>query len=235
MKQDASAAFRGSATLSELVHRFDEHNQHAHRQMAVFDPAHCAKWTDAQKRHFVRTFYHVRGHFVDFLWLLGNQAPQEAGKDRVLHNFREEFGEAGHSHEKLYEQFAQQFGVDLHEESLHRKTYLPWIARYNSGHLEWLHGRDWPSQQAAFAAYERLDNVDYADLLKVADAIGAQGPARTFFQVHAAVQHYQTVADALEQDWVRHSQKITDAFAFIADHQNAMWQRLGEEIGSQRG
>jgi len=63
-------------------------------------------WDLEKKQKFVRTFYHIRGHFYKFLWTLGRFAPNNDFKKVILGNVEEEFGSNGPTHEKLYFDFA---------------------------------------------------------------------------------------------------------------------------------
>ena len=129
------------------------------KQIPLFDTEKTAQWTSQQKKCFARTFYHARGHFYKFLWLLGNKAPNAQFKSIILDNIKEEFAENGTSHEKLYYYFAEQLGEDVRKEFMSMASCTPEMLKFNNGHLEWLTKHDWNHCFAAFSAYEKLDNI----------------------------------------------------------------------------
>src|SRR3989344_3782020 len=159
---------------------------------------------------------------------MANHAPDAKAKRVILDNIEEEFGSNRKSHEQLYFDFANSFGVDLIDEVVNQTSYVPFAREFNRKHLEYLANSDWDGKVIAFAAYERLDNVDYADLLSLAKNIGATKEALTFFTVHAQVQHYEMARDkfSLENLWVKEAEKVKEGFNFIAAHQNQMWKDL---------
>ncbi len=227
---NSGSSEKEKVVLSRFLTAWDAQNHAEHRKVALFDPAQSRRLSMEQKQYLARVFYHVRGHFVDFLWFLGNHAPGLAAKKSVMDNIAEELGGNLFSHEQLYEHFAESFGVDLTSEIVFEETYLPWVRDYNQAHLAWLARQDWEGKLAGFAAYERLDNVDYADLLVMAKSFNLPPKALVFFEVHAKVQHYEMLSRPLMDAWLHDPQKVREAFTFIADHQNAMWKRLSEEI-----
>ncbi len=178
----------------------------------------------------MKLFYHARGHFHDFLWYVGNFAPDHKQRQKVLANIAEEFG-SSKSHEQLYFEFAQAVGTDLSKEVVGGENYLPFIREFNKGHLDYLHTHDWDGCLCAFAAYERLDNVDYRDLYILAKAICENESALTFFKVHAFVKHFDMADQGdLQRIWNASPEKLKNAFEFIADHQAKMWKALSGSI-----
>lgn len=217
-------------TLSSYLQNWDVRNRETHRSIALFDPKLTATWSSEQKISFVKLFYHARGHFHDFLWYMGNFAPDHKQRQKVLANIAEEFGSA-RSHEQLYFAFAQAIGADLSREVVDEESYLPFIREFNKGHLDYIHTHDWDSRLCAFAAYERLDNVDYEDLYILAKTICADESALTFFKVHAFVRHFDMADQGdLQRIWDTSPEKVKDAFEFISNHQTNMWEKLSETI-----
>src|SRR3989338_2094303 len=184
-------------TLNEFLNRWDWEQKEAHSKIEMFDPDKVRAWTNTQKQYFVKVFYHLRGHFHDFLWFMANHSPDNNGKQTVIDNITEEFGGNGKLHEQLYFEFGKALGVDLMDEVLNQTTYSPFAMEFNRKHLEWLAQEDWDGKVVAFAAYERLDNFDYADLLKLAKALGLTGKALLFFEVHTKVRHYEMANEHL--------------------------------------
>ena len=135
------------------------------QKIRLFQPLHPSTLSKQQKTYFVKAFYHIRGHFHDFLWFMGNHAPSKEMKSIVLNNIAEEFGGHCYSHEQLYAVFASKLDVDIVEEIINCDTYEPYILEFNKGHLRWLNSHNWPGCLSAFAAYECLDNIDYPYLI----------------------------------------------------------------------
>ncbi len=146
--------------LENFLSEWDKQYQSKASVLPLFNSDLSNQWSKAQQIKFVYLFYHARGHFNEFLWLLGNNAPNKPYKGIVLENFNEEFGGDGRSHEALYFEFGKALGVDLMEERLNEQHYLPFLREFNHAHLDWLTRHAWHHQWAAFSAYERLDNVD---------------------------------------------------------------------------
>lgn len=71
----------------------------------------------------------------------------------------------------MYFDFAESVGANLNEEVMTEEHYLPKIKAFNKGHLKWLHEHSNDERLCAFAAYERLDNIDYINLHKLAEAL----------------------------------------------------------------
>lgn len=225
------AQYNPADSLAEYLIDWDTEYKEKVSKIALFQPEKTAQWSTEQQQHFIKTFYHVRGHFHCFLWFMGNFAPDKESKDMVLQNIIDELGDRGLSHEKLYHILAQQVGVDLMPEMLEEKTYLPFIQEFNKGHLRWLSDKDWPTRVAAFAALERLDNVDYANAKAIAESLGLHGQALVFFNVHINSAHFDSILEkSFTKIWAAEPEKSKYAFQFIMDHQINMWKNLSDEI-----
>ncbi|MCP3680731.1 MAG: iron-containing redox enzyme family protein [Gammaproteobacteria bacterium] len=160
-------------SLQQFLTQWDADYDQQMQSIKLFDGARAKTWTAQQRQDFVYLFYHARGHFSSFLWLLGNTAPTPAVKTIILANFAEEFGGHAISHEASFADFAKAMGVhDIQSESLHGTHYSDALKQFNQGHLAWLAEHDWPMKWATFAAYERLDNMDYTQLLALVEALG---------------------------------------------------------------
>lgn len=221
-------------TLQEYLVQWDERNRIAHRSIALFDPEKTSRWSQSQKVTFAKLFYHARGHFYDFLWYMGNFAPNIVQRKKIIANITEEFGSAK-SHEQLYVDFASAVGADLSQEIVDNQSYTPFLRDFNKGHLEYLHSHDWNGRLCAFAAYERLDNVDYEDLYVLAKSICSNEPALFFFKVHALVKHFDMVDQGdLEKIWETEPDALKEAFEFISEHQIGMWRSLSSAIEQLR-
>ncbi|MBI2584117.1 MAG: iron-containing redox enzyme family protein [Candidatus Aenigmarchaeota archaeon] len=221
-------------TLGEFLQEWDVRMKDAYKQIPLFNLEMTKNWSDAQKTFFAKAFYHARGHFHDFLWFMGNHAPDATAKRIVIDNISEEFGIAK-SHEQLYWEFATSLGVDLKDEFLKEKTYLPFVREFNKGHIEWLTNHDWERCLSAFAAYERLDNLDYTELMKLAENMGISGRALAFFQVHVYVEHFEAANKDVQRVWDKDQQKVIEAFDFIAEHQIKMWKGLSDIVFNYKG
>ena len=122
--------------------------------------------------------------------------------------------------------------MDLRDELINQTSYLDFAKEFNRRHIEFLVQNDWDHQVAAFAAYERLDNVDYMDLMKLAQNMGASDDSLLFFIVHSEVTHYETAKDrlSLENIWTNNSEAVQKGFSFIHEHQKKMWTDLSNLV-----
>lgn len=201
------------------------------KSLPLFDINQTAQWSLQQKIHFVKVFYHCRGHFHELLWFLACYAPDRKFKRIVIENILDELGENGASHEELYSFSAQAVGVDVKKEYIDHETYLPFCKEFNRGHLQWLNEHDWDGKIAAFAALERLDNIDYVKGKELAENIGLTGKELTFFNVHIHIDHFGSVLKGgLLDAWKRNTLAVKEAFTFILEHQIKMWHSLSDEV-----
>jgi len=217
-------------SLQNFLNDLDQDYTSMQNTIPLFNPQKTCKWTVEQKIYFAKVFYHVRGYFHNFLWYMGNHAPDAEFKKIVLHNIAEEFSINGRSHEQLYIDFAKSVGADLSTEFYNEDHHLPFIKEFNKQHLKWLSTHDWPSCVAAFSAYERLDNIDYAKLLELAKSLGTEKRGLVFFNVHIVVEHFETTLNTLIAIWENNEEKIKEAFNFIREHQIKMWNNLSDAI-----
>jgi len=201
----------------------------------LFDKTLTSNWDQSQKKYFAAIFYHLRGHFINFMWYIANFSDNQEIKKIIIQNIKEELGIEGRfSHEKLYALFAKEFNVDIHDEVVNQTHYLPFAKQFNQEHLLWLSQHDIDSQLAAFAAYERLDNIDYPHLTQLAESIGASDKTLAFFKVHIHVEHFESTWDVLIKIWLKSPVKVINAFDFIYSHQYHMWKKLSDAILAQR-
>jgi len=182
-----------------------------------------------KKQLFCKVFYHLRGHFHEFLWIMGNFLPNEHLKQIILNNISEEFGMRC-SHEQLYVRFAEALGVDIIEEIKEEKHYLDFAKAFNGGHKNWLLDHDWEYKMSALSAYERLDNVDYVYLLNFAKTFELSDYELSFFRVHTVVQHFESTEGELHNIWDRNKEKVIRGFDFIYNHQLQMWSALSDTV-----
>lgn len=223
----------------ELPHTFNQFLTQADREyreqlmsLPLFDITKTSLWNKKQKKRFAEVFYHLRGHFVDFMWYVANFSSDVATKKLILGNIMEEFGKDKFSHEKLYAFFASECGVDIDDEIVNETNYLPFAKKFNKGHLAWLSTHDEEERTAAFAAYERLDNIDYPYLTACAESLNISSQGMTFFIVHSYVEHFSEVLEQLLPIWEYSPEKVRTAFDFIYSFQAQMWRQLSEEIFS---
>lgn len=223
--------------FEQFLADWDEKAEVSNASIALFDNELAKGLSENQKQAFVRCFYHLRGHFHDFLWYLGNTAETAEDKKVIVANIMEEFGGGRLSHEMLYFRFAKEFGVDIErEEVVQEKTNLEFARHFNKGHIEWLVEHRWEQRVAMFAAYERLDNIDYSTLMEFAQNIGTSGEGLEFFRVHTKVQHFEAAYQrmGLQEMWKSDSSSVVDAFEFIREHQGEMWRSLSDYVLAQR-
>jgi hypothetical protein len=130
----------------------------------------------------------------------------------------------------MYFVFAESLGVDISNEFISEKNYIEFARTFNHEHLKWLHDHDADARLSAFAAYEKLDNLDYSNLLELVKTIGVSKPGQIFFKVHSLVEHFSPTIERLEEIWQASPQKVIDAFEFIGNHQLKMWRALSDQI-----
>jgi hypothetical protein len=182
------------------------------------------------KQDFARVFYHARGHFQDFIWYIGNHANDSETKKVIIENIAEELNFSAKSHEQLYLDFAKSLDVDISDEFLEEKYYVPYVKDFNLGQIKWLHQHDADERFAALAAYEKLDNIDYNYLLNLADALGVSKEGKRFFKVHTLVEHFQPTVEKLESIYNTSPDKVIRAFEFIGNHQLELWKNLSKNV-----
>lgn len=218
--------------LENFLQQWEEKYVAQVRNMQLFDSSYSKTWSMEQKQHFARVFYHARGHFQDFVWYIGNHSIDKTTKDVILKNIAEELNGAARSHEQLYLDFAETVGVDIKEEFLDEKYYLPFVREFNTDHLRWLHEHDADERFAALAAYEKLDNIDYAYLLDLVESFGTNNVGQRFYKVHIAVEHFEPTLEKLVSIWEIAPEKVMDAFDFIGNHQLKLWSNLSKEMNN---
>lgn len=183
-----------------------------------------------QQKYFAEIFYHARGHFHEFLWYLGNYAPDNETKQIILKNIAEEFGGNAPSHELLYINFAKSLGANVSKKSHRDKFYLPFLKKFNDGHCTWLENNSWQGNICAFSAYEKLDNIDYVNLYQLAEVFNLPKTALIFFNVHIHVTHFETTLEYVKNIWETNPCILEEAYSFIANHQIDMWQKLSQAV-----
>lgn len=220
-------------SLSQFLHQVDLEYRHTVASIPIFDPHKTCAWTKEHKKNFASVFYHLRGHFINFMWYIANFTSNELTKKIVLDNIHEELGTGScFSHEMLYERFAKECGVDIHDEIVNDTHYLPFAKNFNKSHLNWLAAHDEDERICAFAAYERLDNIDYPYLVKMVDSIDLTEHAKTFFRVHTHVTHFDSTINLILPIWEKTPDKIIKGVNFIYTHQQQMWNTLSNHIFS---
>ena len=102
-----------SDTLQEFLKNWDINYKTEISRIDLFNTDLTSTLSNQKKSYFVKAFYHIRGHFHDFLWFMGNHAPSEYAKKIIANNIVEEFGKSYNSHEQLYYDFAKSLGPGL--------------------------------------------------------------------------------------------------------------------------
>lgn len=200
------------------------------KKIRVLDPSYTKNLNYDQKQTFVKLFYHLRGHFFDFLWYMGNNAPEKKFKEVILLNIKDEFSGHGPSHERLYLKFSESLGVCLKNEYFEQKYYEPFALEFNKKHIKWLTENSWDDCFSAFSAYEKLDNIDYENLYYVAKSFKLSEQNLVFFNVHRLVEHYSSTMELLKDIWIKNSKSVQKGFNFIKDTQLWMWKKLNDRI-----
>lgn len=235
--QDKAMYRHRKKNLQAFLTEWQEEYQKKASSIPLFQIDVTKKWTLGQKQYFVRLFYHARGHFVNFLWLLANcfeWSPNAyAYRKVILSNIADELGMKGmydRTHEQLYDDFARSIHVPLQAGPRDDTDYLPFLRAFNQGHLEWIRAHQEAENWAFFAAYELLDNADYVNLHALAESIGATEQSLVFFDVHVGSNHFNDTQELLLDVWVSDQASVRKAFDFIASHQLSMWQGISDAI-----
>ncbi|MFT4059753.1 MAG: hypothetical protein QM652_09410 [Legionella sp.] len=222
-------------TLNEFLTQRDQKYRNQLITIPLFNPTQTAQWTLEQKKFFAGLLYHIRGQFINFMWYVANFAPDTITKAIIIDNIKEELGLGNkYSHEQLYGFFTHECGIDIHDEIANETHYLPFAKKFNKDHVKWLVAHDADERIAAFAAYERLDNIDYPFLSECAQSLNISPHGKIFFDVHSAVGHFSAVLEKLLPIWEFNSEKVKEAFDFIYTHQLSMWQQVSAHIFSMQ-
>ncbi len=221
--------------FEEFLRYWGKHYQQQASHISMFKDGFGRKLMDKQRMLFAAYFYHIRGHFIDFLWYMGNNAPSCNYKEIILSNIADEFSPNGRSHELLFLDFSDAVGIDLRNEYIEQKYNLELIKNYNTNHLKWLSRHQWPACFAAFSAYERLDNIDYFNLLKLVKEFELPKKNYIFFSVHSQVQHFDVTFEEIKKLWPKNKTSIIDGFTFIGEHQLRIWKSLSNLIENKVG
>ena len=220
-------------SLNNFLHQIDLKYGKSLRSISLFSPQSTSTWNNDQKKYFAAIFYHLRGHFINFVWYIANFSSDERIKAVIIKNIQEEIGLGNRfSHEMLYERFANECGIDIHDEIINQTNYLPFAKEFNKSHLKWLSDNAGEDRLCAFAAYERLDNVDYPHLVELAKSINLSQHSMTFFNVHTGVDHFDSTLELILPIWEKSPDKIINSFNFIYTHQHQMWKQFSDHIFS---
>ncbi len=221
--------------LDGFLRSWDESYLRGLNGIEMFDPEITRRWSTQQRQFFVGAFYHVRGHFGEVLWRLGNAAPDARIKGIILDNIGDEFAGDGPSHEQLYLELARQVGCDLANEHVEEKFYLPFLRQYNQSQLRAIGDLDWRDVLIGFAVGERLDDLDYSALRSMFESFGLTGHHLTFFDAHAHAGHFGGLLQtAVEETWVADAQAVMRTFNRVRHFQIAMWRELSEAVCGYR-
>jgi len=217
------------ATLKQYISNWEKNYQNRLRRIPIFNPKTAKELNAKRRQHFSELFWHVRGHFADFLWVHGSRAPDRKSKLIVLDNIADEFGareETHISHEVLYNRFAKALGANTAEYPVTNRHYYDFLRDYNKEHLKFLLNENWDKCSAAFSAYERLDNFDYGAVEELGKSWELDPYALQFFEVHRKGDHFGEVSKPLNKIWRKNPQDVKKGFKFIGDHQIKMWKEL---------
>ncbi|KGP64271.1 hypothetical protein EP47_04280 [Legionella norrlandica] len=214
-------------SLSGFLEQSDLDYKNSLSSIRLFCQQNADLWDDNRKRMFAAIFYHLRGHFINFAWYIANFADNEVTKHIIIKNIYEEIGVSTRfSHEMLYERFAKECGVDIYDEIVNETNYLSFAKEFNKTHLYWLTQHSTREHICAFAAYERLDNLDYPILAELANAMRISTHAMTFFNVHTHVDHFDTMLELIIPIWDESPNCLIESFHFIQSHQLQMWEQF---------
>lgn len=218
--------------LQDFLTAWDKDYKKEVAQIPLFTEANKSL-TDGQKILFAHLFYHARGHFDRFLWIMASMAPSADYRTVVIRNITDELGgmDPTHvSHEQLFLKFAAAIDPNFFDEVRTEKTYLPFLREFNEGHIKALLNSNWHEMWSIFAAYELLDNADYNNLYDLAVRMGMTGDALTFFEVHKDGDHFGETFELLEEAWDKGPEQVRKGFDFIGKHQLDMWTKLSDRV-----
>lgn len=220
--------------LENFLRKSDDEYRKKISEIDLFDIKKTSQWTDQQKKTFARMFYHARGHFYKFLWYIGSRSSEQETKEKIIENIKEEFSETNKSHDLLYLDFAKNLGVNLDKEIYEENFYRPFLREFDKNHIKWIvEAKSEASLMALLSAYERLDNIDYANLLRLAKSIGvSDNNALLFFVIHSNANHFDRLFSMLESIWEIYKEDVIESFNFIYENQLKMWISLSNEITS---
>ncbi len=219
--------------LTDYISTWETDYQSRQANIPLLKPEQAKGLTPTQRKYFAELFWHVRGHFAEFLWVLGSKAPDRKSKLVVVDNIADEFGaraENHTSHEVLYNRFAASLGSNTAEYPIGDINYPVFLLEYNRDHLRFLLKNSWDVCAAAFSAYERLDNFDYGAVEEIGKMWGLDKKALEFYEVHRGGHHFREVSEDLMGTWKRDSAAVKKGFEFIGDHQLGMWNNLSNAV-----
>ncbi|MGB4191802.1 MAG: iron-containing redox enzyme family protein [Rickettsiales bacterium] len=216
--------------LDDFLKDWDKEYNKQVLAIPLFNSELTSQWNSKQKTMFAHVFYHARGHFHDFLWYVGSHADDKETKDIVLKNISEEFNGSAKSHEQLYIDFASSIGADTRNSLIDDSYYMPFAKEFNYNHMKWLHEHSNDHRFSALSAYEKLDNIDYNNLLNLVKSINVERKGQIFFKIHSIVEHFAPTYSKLNTIWETSEDTVKDSFNFIGDNQLKMWNNLSETI-----
>jgi len=217
--------------MDEFLARWDDSYLRGLRDIPMFDVRITSQWSREQQQRFARTFYHVRGHFGEVLWAMGNAIPSSTVKNIILANIRDEFGGAGPSHESLYLELVRELGVELTGEYARNDDYLPFLRQYNDLQVHAIRTSDAASSIIGFAAGERLDHLDYSGLRGIFESFGLPVHKLGFFTAHIDAEHFESpLAGELLELWRADRERVKDVFEQVRHFQLAMWHTLSARL-----
>lgn len=217
-----------------FLQELDNDYQRRLSAIPLFQPQRTALWNREQRRLFASVFYHIRGYFINFAWYIANFSQDALVKQLILDNIAEEIGLPNKfSHEMLYARFAKACDVDIKQEIVDQTHLLPFVKEFNRQHLLWLSENQPEHFIALFAAYEKLDNLDYLYLVKLGESLALSQHEIAFFNVHVHVNHFDSAEHLLKNLWENNPEMVKTAFHFIYNHQYKMWCDLSNYLFNQ--
>lgn len=218
-------------TLKQFVEESLTNYTARSKEIPLFQEETQKSLTNYQQKQFVKVFYNVRGHFYKYLWYLGSLTDNNQIKSLVCKNIKEEFGTTV-SHDTLYFEFGEQYGLDRYTEIVEESNYLPFVREFDKGHLKVLLSQTDNYAWAAFSAYEALDNIDYQLTKDLVQNFSLKPKSVEFFETHVHVTHFQDTSPQLTAIWETDPQSVRDGFEFILDHQLTMWNKFWEYLAA---
>jgi len=225
-------------SLDTFLRQWEQEYQTQLDTIPLLDPQQANALSPQQRKYFAELFWHVRGHFAEFLFLLANLATNRNKRLMIVDNIADELGARadGHTaHDVLYNRFSKALGADTERYILASSPYPQFLRDYNQTHLKFFLDEPWDVCDAAFSSYEYLDNADYGAVEKVGKAWGLSRKELEFFEVHRKSDHFGEVSEDLSEIWVQDNKTVQRGFDFIGNHQLKMWRELSDVIFNYEG
>jgi nucleoside-diphosphate-sugar epimerase len=224
------------AEFDQFIREWDQLYKDDIATIPLFDKKVTGAWSRQRQGYLAGVLYHVRCHFGEVLWEMGNVAPPEF-RPIIVANIKDELGVGQENHEHLYQRLANRVGCDLKFEKFDKKYYLPFLQFYNEAQMRAIHEFPWDEVLLGFGVGEHLDYMDYSNMQSIFQSFGVEGDDLAFFQTHLIADHFDgPLAKYVLDAWENNQPLVRDAFDRVRHFQIMMWRELSRacsEFGSE--